>query len=536
MTAGSRADPTTTSRATPGGVLLRTTVVVSGLFFSFPATYLAWESVRLGGDLVAIVTSADVLEPLLGSLTLAASCAAAAVLLGTGLALLVGRTDVLGRGALRVGLAMPLVVPSFVGATALIAATGRGGLAPFLPRPQGFLGALLVLTLLTYPYVYLLVLARLRTVSRSHEEAARLLGAGPLRTVLTVVVPQLRQAAAAGGLLVFLYVLSDFGAVALLRYDTITRAIYSTRLLDRSTSVTLGLFLAVLAVLVALAARSAAAVPPGPRPARPAGVVPLGRARLPLSFLPWAVVVVAMVAPVLVFATWALRGSTTVGIGYSGPGDSLAFLVAPALNSTGAAVTAAVAAVALVLPVAVASVRRPTPATRVVSAVVTSVFALPGLVVALTLVFFALQVPGPLAALYQTFPLLILAYVLHFGAQALRASQTAVAAVPGRLEEAARTLGAGPARRFLTIDLPLVTPGLVAGAGLVLLSTLKELPATALLAPTGFQTLATRIFFAAQDGFFAEVGVTSLVLLGMSSALTWVLVLRPELGRAAGPR
>ena len=513
--------------------LLGAAVVGAGVFFSFPALYLGWESVRLGGDLVATVATPDVLRPLVGSLTLAGSCAVAAMLLGTGLALLVARTDVLGRRVLRVALAMPLVVPSFVAATALIAATGRGGLVPFLPRPQGFAGALVVLTLFTYPYVYLLVLARLRLVSRSHEEASRLLGAGPLRTALTVVVPQLRQATTAGGLLVFLYVLSDFGAVALLRYDTITRAIYSTRLLDRTTSVTLGLFLAVLAVLVALAARSAAAVPPGPKPTSPAALVPLGRARLLLSALPWAVVLVALVAPVLVFVTWALRGSTTIGVGYSGPGDSLAFLLAPALSSTGAAVTAAVVAVAVVLPLAVASVRRPTRTTRVVGAVVTSVFALPGLVVALTLVFFALQVPGPLAALYQTFPLLILGYVLHFGAQALRASQTAVAAVPGRMEEVARTLGAGAARRFLTVDLPLVTPGLLAGAGLVLLSTLKELPATALLAPIGFQTLATRIFFAAQDGFFAEVGVTSLVLLAMSSVLTWVLVLRPELGRAA---
>ena len=527
MTAGSKADLR--------GSVLGAAVVCAGAFFSFPALYLAWESVRLGGDLVAVVATPDVLRPLLASLTLAASCAVAAMVLGTGLALLVARTDVLGRGMLRVGLAMPLVVPSFVGATALIAATGRGGLVPFLPRPQGFTGALVVLTLLTYPYVYLLVLARLRLVSRSHEEASRLLGAGPLRTALTVVVPQLQQATAAGGLLVFLYVLSDFGAVALLRYDTITRAIYSTRLLDRTTSVTLGLFLAVLAVVVAFAARSAAAVPPGPKPTRPSGLTPLGRARVPLSVLPWTVVLVALVAPVLVFATWALRGSTTIGIGYSGPGDSLAFLLRPAIGSTTAAVTAAVVAVVLVLPLAVASVRRPSPTTRVVTAVVTSVFALPGLVVALALVFFALQVPGPLAAVYQTFPLLILGYVLHFGAQALRASQTAVAAVPGRLEEAARTLGAGPARRFLTVDLPLVTPGLVAGAGLVLLSTLKELPATALLAPIGFQTLATRIFFAAQDGFFAEVGVTSLVLLAMSSVLTWVLVLRPELGRTSAP-
>jgi len=514
-------------------------VVVTGLLFASPAVFLLWESVRLGGDLVAVVATADVLAPLARSLLLASSCAVGCMALGTLLAVLVSRTDVLGRDALRVALAMPIVVPSFVGATALLAATGRGGLVPFVPRPEGFLGAFVVLTVLSYPYVYLLVLARLRHTPRSHEEAARLLGAGTWRTVTTVLLPQLRPAASAGGLLVFLYVLSDFGAVALLRYDTITRVIYSTRLLDRTTSVTLGLFLAVLAIGVVLLARSAAPEPPGPKPAKAAQRIRLGRWRLPVSLLPWAVLVVGLFGPVVVFATWALRGSTAVGFGYSGPGDSLAFLVGPTLNSAVAAVTAATVAIVLVLPLAVASVRRPDRLSRGVVAVVTSVFALPGLLVALTLVFLTLSVPGPLGALYQTFPLLVLGYVLHFGAQALRSSQAALAGVPARLDEAARTLGASPARRFVTVDLPLVAPGLAAGAGLVLLSTLKELPATALLAPAGFQTLATRIFSAAQDGFFAEVGVTSLVLLAMSTLLTWVLVLRPALtgdrGRQDGP-
>lgn len=509
-------------------------VVLTGLLFAFPALFLVWESVRLGGDLVEVVATPDVLAPLSRSLLLAASCALACMLLGTGLAVLVQRTDVLGRRALRVALAMPIVVPSFVGATALIAATGPGGLVPFVPRPQGFVGAFVVLTVLTYPYVYLLVLARLAYTPRSHEEAARLLGAGTWRTVTTVLLPQLRPAASAGGLLVFLYVLSDFGAVALLRYDTITRAIYSTRLLDRTTSVTLGLFLAVLALGVTVLARSARPEPPGPKPAKAAQRIRLGRWRLPVSLLPWAVLLLGLIGPVVVFAVWALRGSTTVGVGYSGPGDSLAFLLEPMAASATAAVVAAVVAVVLVLPLAVASVRRASRLTRAASAMVTSVFALPGLLVALTLVFVALSVPGPLAALYQTFPLLILGYVLHFGAQALQSSQAAVASVPGRLDEAARTLGASPLRRFLTVDLPLVSPGLAAGAGLVLLSTLKELPATALLAPIGFQTLALRIFNAAQDGFFAEVGVTSLVLLAMSTVLTWLLVLRPQLGPRRG--
>ena len=124
--------------------------------------------------------------------------------------------------------------------------------------------------------------------------------------------------------------------------------------------------------------------------------------------------------------------------------------------------------------------------------------------------------------------MLVFAYVLHFGAQSMRTSQAAIADVPRRYEDAARTLGVKATRRFLAIDLPLVMPGVLTGGGLVLLSTLKELPATLLLAPIGFETLATRIWSAAEDGFFAEVGITSLVLITLSGVLTWILILRRE--------
>ena len=118
------------------------------------------------------------------------------------------------------------------------------------------------------------------------------------------------------------------------------------------------------------------------------------------------------------------------------------------------------------------------------------------------------------------------AYVVHFGSQALRAAQVAVAAVPSHLDDVARTLGAGRLRRLRTVDLPLATPGLLAGAGLVLLSTMKELPATLLLAPPGFETLATRIWNTTEDAFLADTSLASLLLLALSGVLTWFLVVR----------
>lgn len=188
--------------------------------------------------------------------------------------------------------------------------------------------------------------------------------------------------------------------------------------------------------------------------------------------------------------------------------------------------TAAVA-VAVVLPLAFVTTRYRSRVGGVANTFVVSGFAIPGLVVALALVFWVLNTPV-LSSLYQTLPVLIFAYVVHFGAQSMRAAQVAVGGVARGVGDAATMLGAGPVRRFRTIDLPLMTPGLLAGAGLVLLSTMKELPATLLLRPTRIETLSTRIWNAAEDGFLTEMAIAALILVALSGLLTWLLVVRPQ--------
>ncbi len=494
--------------------------------FALPIAFLAWETLANGTETLAIVWSSQTAAPLFRSLLIATSASLGAGLLGTSLAWILVRLRVPAHAWWRVLVPLPLVIPSFVGATAIRFAFGPGGLVPFLPRFEGFWGAWAALVAFTYPYVYLPVAARLQSLPPALEDAARLLGSRAPRIARTVIWPQLRGSITAGMLLVFLYALSDFGAVSIMRYDTLTRAIFSARLAAPTTALTLGFVLAVVALLVAAGERHVTAESDTRSDGRPRSSSPVDSAWL--WAVPLAAVGLGLLAPVVAFIVWWLRGSLAAGGGWGALGASFSDLGAAAVNSALAGLVAAAVAAAVLLPVALVAARPRTRVAHLAPVTTSATFALPGLVIAFSIVFWVVRSPDFVFAFYQTFPLLIVAYVIHFGAQALRPMTSAAAALPPALSEAAGTLGAGTWRRLRTIHLPLMTPAITAGAGLVMLSVLKELPATLLLAPPGFQTLATKVWGAAEEGFLADAGAASLALIALSGALSWLVLLRPD--------
>jgi len=508
-----------------------------GLVFGFPGLFVLYRSVRLGAQLSS--TFEEVRGPLWRTVLLAVSVSVSAAVIGTFLAFLLARTQLPGKRLLRVLLILPLVFPSFVGAAAFVTSWAPGGLTYEVltavginpPRRfRGFVPAWMVLTLFTYPYVLLPVLARFRTLRISLEESARLLGNSSFAAFRRVTLPQLRPVVAAGSLLVFLYVISDYGAVQILGYDTLTRVVFSTLLSDQAVSFSAAFTVLALAWLVASQERKASARVGADDKAEPSiyrRPVQLGRAKVPALMVAWSVVIAAFVTPVATLLIWSGRGLSAGRV-------DLSELVGPTLTTVLAGVITGVLAILIVLPVAVLGVRFSTGVGRVAGTLVVAGFALPGVVIALAFVFWALNFPGA-SLLYQTLPLLIVAYVVHFGAQALGAGEGAVRAVPDRLREASRLLDASPLERLTRVELPLMRPGLTAGAGLVLLSTVKELPATLLLAPTGFETLATEIWGSFGEGFYAAAATSSLVLILVSGVLTWWLVLREPEEAPAGP-
>ena len=338
-----------------------------------------------------------------------------------------------------------------------------------------------------------------------------------------VVLPQLAPAIGAGALLVSLYVLHDFGAVSILRFDSFTRTIYTAYSSGSRTSAAALATLLVLVMLAVLWVEGRARVRTGavhrsaPGSARPVPVLALGRWRWPAVGFCSTVVLIALVLPVAVLGYWSLQS-------VSGSPDWAA-IAAGAGNSLLAAGLAAAAAAALAVPVAMLSARHPGVLSALVERSSHAGYALPGIVVALALVFFGTRVAEPL---YGSLAVLVFAWVVLFLPQAIGSIRASLLQVSPRVEEAARSMGRGPFAVLRTITAPLAAAGVTAGAALVFLTAIKELPAALILAPIEFETLSTEIWRATSVGFFERGAVPSLVLLGLSAVPLYLLTARSE--------
>ena len=483
-----------------------------------PAIYLVVAATGLSGaEALEMVTDASTIRLAGRTLLLAGSVTAASLLLGVPLAWLVVRSDLPGRRFFAIAVALPLVIPTYVGAYTLVAAFARGGLIEtwfgvVAPSPYGFWGAFIALTLFTFPYVLLTVQASLRSIDPSLEAASRSLGRGPFATFVKVTLPQLRPAAAAGGLLVALYVVSDFGAVSILRYTTFTRGIYLQyrSAFDQAPAALLGLLLVALTIVFVVCEARAARDRGGQFSTRSSGrrapVVALKRWRWPAFAVCSAVVLVALVIPVSVIVFWLVRGL--------GAGEQSALALGAAGRSLVAAGLGASAAVLAALPIAIWSARSRAWFARLVERVSFTGYALPGIVVAFALVYVGTRVANPL---YQTLAMLVFAYVVLFLPQAVGAIRAPLLQMPPNVEAASRSLGASRLRTLGRVTVPFARRGAMAGGALVFLTVLKELPATLLLAPTGFDTLATRVWSATSEAFYTRAALPALLLIALGA-------------------
>ena len=499
-----------------------------------PISYLVVRIINAPASIWELVVRVRNLEILANSILLAASVTLASALIAVPIAWLTVRTDLPFRRVWTVLTTLPLVIPSYIGAYLMVSALGPRGLlqgwleALFgitrLPSIYGFPGAALVLTLLSYPYIFLSVRASLVGLDPSLEEASRSLGYGPWKTFWRVTFPQLRPGLVAGSMLVALYALRDFGAVAILRYNTFTRVIYVQyqSLIDRSTAAALALVLIALTLVIlsfeVRTGRKNHLYWYNGSSSRYPAPLPLGSWRWPALIFCGLLVSLALVIPASVLLFWLLRGVQG--------GEQISSLWPATQNSLIASALAAGVTVMACLPVTVLSVRRPGLSTTLLERLTYIGYALPGVTIALALVFFGANYAH---AIYQTLPLLIFAYAILFLPQAVGPVRASLLRVHPNLEESGRSLGRQPLQVFARVTLPMIRPGLASGAALVFLTTMKELPATLILGPFAFKTLATSVWDAVSEAFFAQAAAPALLLVLASSIPMAFLVIRRRL-------
>lgn len=492
-----------------------------------PPAYLLVRSQEATGGFVAYLLRPQTLAVLGRTLLLVASVSLASLLIALPIAFLTTRTNLPARRFWFVLAVMPLVIPSYVGAYAYVSGFAQGGIireATGIVLPvYGFWGALIVMTLVSYPYLLLTLRTGLLGLDPKLEEASRSLGRSSWTTFFRVTLPLLRPAIAAGMLLVGLYVLSDFGAVSMLRYNTFTRSIYIQyeSSFNRANAAVLSIVLiALTGTLLVIDSRLRGQGRIG------RGGVGVSRSRSPLDLGPWlapslvflaAVVLVSLVAPIGIVVAWLVRGLSS--------GQVMAVDWSTVLNAAIASTGSAVLALLAAVPVVILSVRFPSRFSALIERLTYLGYALPGIVVALALVFFGIRfVPW----LYQSLAMLLFAYLLLFLPQAVGNLRATLLQLDPSLEEASRGLGRPPLATLVRVTLPLLRSGLITSAALVFLTTMKELPATLLLRPTGFDTLATEVWSWSVEAFFAQAAPYALLLVLVGALSVWLLLSQDE--------
>ncbi len=493
-----------------------------------PAWYLLDRSTEGGWEAWEETLSGTAGELLVNSLGLAMVVAVASAAVAVPSAWLTVRCAVPGRRLWAVALALPLAIPSYVMGLTAVAALGprglvQGWLEPLgverLPEVYGFWGAAFTLSAVSFPYVFLVLAAAMRTLDPSVEEASQTLGRARSATFFRVTLPLLAPALAAGLLLVALYTLSDFGGVATLRYETFTRAIfieYQTSF-DRTAAAILGVALAGVAMVVLVAellVRARAAERLRARRIAPPEPIELGRWKWPSIAFLGLVVAATLGMPVFVLSYWLVRGMRA--------GTDFPELWEPLRHTLTLGAVGAVVTVALALPLAVLSTRFGGPVSRGLEQVAFVTHALPGLVVALSLVFFGIAYAREL---YQTVWMLLLAYVILFLPNALSAMRAPLSRQSRQLEEAGAALGRSPLRVLAGVTLPIARPGIFVALPLVFLTVIKELPATLLLSPPGYRTMPGVVWGLNSDATLGAAAFPALVLVGIAAipvaALAW---------------
>ncbi len=509
---------------------LQLLVLASASLILLPLGYVTAQALSADPAVWSRLWATRIPELLSNTIWLAATVACFTLILGVSTAWFVTRVAFPGRRLWEGALILPLAMPTYVLAYIYSYLLGFGGPVEHVwqlvagPQarifsPHSYLGASLVMTLDTFPFVYLLSRSALLSMNVSFEEVARASGISRMQTLWRVTLPLMRPSIAAGLALVILYVVSDFGAVSLLRYQTLTYAVFQqmTGRSDNAAASILSLLLVGLALLFLLTERWFRH--------RSRFYQTTGRYRSPqrhrygwlgtslVTAYLGIIVGASFALPAYLLVTWTLspEAQATVDSRFYG------FL----WNSGFLAACAATGGVLIGLPLAYLASRRPTWLNLGCLQAAYAGYVLPGPVAALAVLVLCLKL-APF--IYGSALVLIVAYIIHFLPAGLQSLEPAIQQITPNLEEVSRTLGLSVRQTWQRVTLPLVRNGFVVAWVLIFLQTMKELPATLLLRPVGFDTLAIRVWMEASEEYYQLAAPSALliVLLGLPTLVLLV--------------
>ena len=505
--------------------------LVAALAMLLPLFYLGLRAFQAdSAELAELLLRQRNLDLLLNTLKLTLGVLLLTTLLALPTAWLVTRTDIRYKRLITLFAVVPLAVPGYVMAYALLGVGGHYGVFAQLfgwqlPRIQGYWGAVLALALYTFPYLFLNLRATFLGLDRSLEESAQSFGYSQQQIFFKILLPHMAPALLAGWLVIGLYVMGDFGAVALMRYEAFSYAIFTqySSAFDRIYAAWLSLMLLALAgsfvLMETLVLKRKRLASVGSGIARPKAPTRLGWKALPAWLYLLLVLLSSVGLPVMILSYWL----------FLSPPDLRFFLEVPGtfMRSAGAALPAALVAAAFALPISYLLVRYPS---RISTAIERSTYigyALPPLTLALAMVFFALHTAY---FLYQTLALLIFTWALATLALAMGPIRSSLMQTRANLEEASFSLGHGPVSTFFHVVFPRLRRGILASIAIVFLFCMKELPITFLLAPTGYTTLAVTVFSRTSEGLMAEAAPFAAAIV-LFSSLSVGMVLNREANR-----
>lgn len=516
----------------PPALLLLLAIAIATISL-MPVAYLL---IREGLDIDRLrhLLSSPTTVPLVkNTIQLAFWVTVASVVLGVSLAVLVVCTDLPGRRLWMVLFTLPLGVPAFVSTYTWVAAGYEW--APRSTFIYGLRGAVLILTLSLFPYVYLPTVAALRGLDASQEGVARALGRRPLLAFIEVTLPQLRRAISSGALIIALHMLAEYGALELLRYRTLTTAIVQRATvlgsLDSARALSIVLTLGALILLLGdqVIFRNSTS------PTRVGGGV--SQPRVPWKLGKWAPLFVVLAAGMVVISLGVPlygmgKGLYDIIVGHAAvDGEAL---VGALWTTTRYAIATAALITLAALPISFLAARYPGKTIFLIERSAWVAHSLPGVVVSLGLVFFAVRWMHPF---YQTGSLLVIGYAILYLPIAVGAQRVGIGNAAVQYDEVSRSLGRGSVATFLSVTLPLALPGIVAGIMLVMLNVSKELTMTLLLRPTGSQTLATKLWTTTNGEVldFTAAAPYAITIIAMT-AIPTILLIRTSLSPSTSRR